>query len=226
MLPSDADKQQSQWYIRYDGAEDSEDRTETEEDIAVKLCLEAAGRTIASGPPSESVATWDYDTEVIEPNQSVPGDRTRIHPPFVPTKLAYLQQTEIRYMSGSELTLLEDDEYPTDWNQSDEAGKRERYLNAYDTFVDRYTVSVAGGEIQKQEIFEDFETEFYTPQTSRKAPGDQEAGRALWKHAEQKSRDGNTLDLVKDRVWRWPREIESPDLPFIKGEDLTLDEWE
>lgn len=226
VLPRDAEKQESQWYIRYDGVEESKDGTNSVESVDVTLCLEAGDQTIASGPPDESVASWEYDTNVFETNQSVPDDRIQIHPPFVPSKLTYLQHTEIRYMSGSELKLLEDDEYPTDWNQSDEAGKRERYVNAYKTFIDRYTVSVAGGEIHKQEIFEDFETEFYTPQTSRKAPGDQEAGRALWKHAEQKSRDGNTLDLVKDRVWRWPRGIESPDLPFIGDEELSLDEWE
>lgn len=217
---------ESRWYLRYSdtkpGAEMTQARSPSQMDPQLQLET-PDGDVIISGPAEERVATWMGFPDVVTQSETVPDDRTRIHPPFVPTQLAYLQRSSFQYYNGDQLEQLAADEYPTDWNQSDAAGKRERYENAYTEFVDRYTVSIQHSEIEKTELIKIMNEQVYEPQTSRKAPGMRESGRALWQHAEKKSREGNRLDLVKDRTWRWPRYITSPDLPFVGQESAVLE---
>jgi hypothetical protein len=215
---------ESRWYLRYSDAEpDSEtDEARSPSQMDPELRLETPdGDVIVSGSVEEGVASWTGFPEVVAQTATVPDDRTPIYLPFVPTQLAYLQRSSLQYYNGDQLEQLEADDYSTTWNQSDAAGKRERYENAYKKFVDRYTVPIQHSEIEKTEVINLMNEAIYKPQTSRKAPGMRESGRALWKYAEQKSREDNTLDLVKNRTWRWPRHVTSPDLPFV-GEPSTV----
>ncbi len=150
-------------------------------------------------------------------------DRTNVHGPFVPTQLAYLAWSSLRYRNGGQLEWLDPNEYPADWNQSDAAGKRALYKNAYGTFVDRYTVPVEYTEIKKPDFITPMNERIYKPQTSRKVPGMRESGWALWQFAEHKSRDSNALDLIKNRTWRWPHDVTSPDMSFV-GDSTVLSE--
>jgi hypothetical protein len=223
LLPADLDE--ARWYIRYADVEpeSEQEQARSPSQMEPELRLERPdGTAIVSGPVTDSVATWEFP-DVVSQSATVPDDRTRVHPPFVPTKLAYLQDSSVQYFDGNQLEHLESDSYPTDWNQSDAAGKRERYTNAYQTFVERYTVPVQHSEIRKTEFIQLMNRAVYEPQTSRKAPGVRESGRALWQHAEKKARDDNNLHLIKDRTWRWPRNVTSPDLPFTGESDGVLD---
>lgn len=210
LLPADSSSSESIWYLSHDG----------------ELWLESNNRTIASGDPETSVSEWHFETDIIPDGEAVPKDRTRIHPPFVPGKISYLKNTEVRYENAETLTLLEKNEYDANWNYTDAEGKRKRYKEAYGTFFERKTVHLPGGEIPKGELRTVFSEEFYRPQTSRKKPGDGESGRAMREHVEQKSRNNNYDHYIKDRVWRWPRGINSPDLPFVGGEGIVFDEWD
>lgn len=222
LLPEGVDE--SRWYLRYPtephDAVDEQARSPAQVDPELRLET-PDGDVIVSGSPAESVAAWTEYPDTVAQSVSVPDDRTQIRPPFVPTQLAYLHRSSLQYLDGDQLEPLEPDEFPTSWNQSDAAGKRERYENAYGEFVTRYTVSIPHTEIEKSAFIQLINNGVYEPQTSRKAPGDRESGRALWTHAERKSRENNTLHLIKNRTWRWPRHITSPDLPFV-GEPAAV----
>ena len=208
LLPEGTTPRESKWYLSHDGT----------------LELRANGEVIVSGPADESVRTWEFPDVVSD--GAVPSHRTRVHGPFVPSRLLYLSGVEIRYQNGSTLSLLEEDDYPTSWDYSDQEGKRKRYKSAFKEFVKEKMVSHRGGEIDKQEVFTLVIDEFYKPQTSRKAPGLSERGRALWEYVEKKHKDDNDYHVVRDQAWRWPRGIESPDRPFIGGKELELERWD
>ena len=229
VLPPDVSS--SQWYLRYqeppqagDDEDDDDDReARSPSQIEPELRLETPdGEVLASGAVDESVATWDFQ-DLLRASDPSAVDRTKVHAPFVPTQLAYLTRSSLRYYNGDQLERLDPDNYPADWDQSDAAGKRERYQNAYERFVDRYTVPVEDTEIEKQDFIKPMNERIYKPQTSRKVPGMRESGRALWQFAEHKSRENNALDLIKNRTWRWPHDVTSPDMPFV-GESRVLSE--
>ena len=217
VLPPDVGS--SQWYLRYQeppqaGDDDDDIDARSPSQIEPELRLETPdGEVLAAGSVDESVATWEFEELLCESDPRA-ADRTNVHGPFVPTQLAYLARSSLRYRNGDQLERLDPNEYPANWNQSDAAGKRERYKNAYGTFVDRYTVPVDYTEIEKPDFIKPMNERIYKPQTSRKAPGMRESGRALWQFAERKSRDNNALDLIKNRTWRWPHDVTSPDMPF------------
>ena len=227
VLPPDIGS--SHWYLRYQEPPQAED--EDDDDIEARspsqiepeLRLETPdGEVLAAGSVEESVATWEFQ-DLLRASDPSAADRTKVHAPFVPTQLAYVDRSSLRYYDGDQLERLDPDDYPTDWNQSDAAGKRERYKNAYETFVDRYTVAVDYTEIEKPDFIKPMNERIYKPQTSRKVPGMRESGRALWQFAERKSRDNNVLDLIKNRTWRWPHDVTSPDMPFV-GDSSVLSE--
>ncbi|MDB9281729.1 hypothetical protein PN416_17890 [Halorubrum ezzemoulense] len=227
VLPPDVES--SQWYLRYQEPPEAEDEDDTDikarspSQIEPELRLETPdGEVLAAGSVDESVATWEFEELLCESDPSA-ADRTNVHGPFVPTQLAYLARSSLRYRNGDQLERLDPNEYPANWNQSDAAGKRERYKNAYETFVDRYTVAVDYTEIEKPDFIKPMNERIYKPQTSRKAPGMRESGRALWQFAERKSRDNNALDLIKNRTWRWPHDVTSPDMSFV-GHSTVLSE--
>lgn len=223
VLPPDIST--SRWYLRYrePTPNGGEIEARSPSQIDPELRLETPdGDVLASGAATESVSSWEFP-DLLRASAPSAADRTKVHPPFVPTQLAYLQRSSLRYYNGDQLEQLNPNDYPTDWNQSDAAGKRERYENAYNTFVERYTVPVQHTEIEKSAFIKPMNERIYSPQTSRKAPGMRESGRALWQFAEQKSRDGNALDLIKNRTWRWPHNVTSPDLPFV-GDSSVLAE--
>jgi hypothetical protein len=215
---------ESQWYlINDDPATGATARLELRVDD---------GRTLASGPVDESVATWEYDTDIIPADRSVPDNRTRTHPPFVPTRLAYLNQSKIRYQRDiNEFSLFERGDYQPGWDYTDQEGKRKRYTAAFGQFVETKLITVEGADLQRDVVIPTFLDELYNPQTTRKAPGQGEAGeagRALWKHVEKKEitpdDDSGRIKKLKNRTWRWPLGIESPDLPFV-GNEAVLEQW-
>jgi len=227
LLPADASKNESKWYLVNDNPEPEH---------GARLELRANGEVIASGPADESVTTFEYDTQIEPAGGPVPSGRTRIHPPFVPTKLAYLKSSTIRYQRGNkELTHFERDDYQPGWNYTNEEGKRTRYRAAFGQFIADKTIKIEGAELLKHDTIDTLLEELYNPQTSRKTPGIKEAARALWKHAEKKSRtedadsnDGNAdasgkTDLLRDRHWRWPPDITSPDHSFINDTQTDFD---
>jgi len=208
VLPEDVSENASKWYLSHDGT----------------LELKTNGETVVSGSPEDSIKTWDFPDVVSDGD--VPSHRTRVHAPFVPSRLLYLSDVEIRYITGDVLSLLEEDDYPTGWDYSDQEGKRKRYETAFKRFVNQKMVFDSGNEIGKQDVFSIAIEEFYKPQTSRKVPGQSEQGRALWKHVDKKPKDDNKRDVVLNQAWRWPRGLESPDRPFIGGKELKLDKWD
>jgi hypothetical protein len=236
LLPADASVSKSKWFLKNDMPDPSAtaDSTPPETqpaDPTATLELRANGRVIASGPVTDAVATYDYDTEIVQ-EESVPDSRTRIHPPFVPTKLAYLATSTIRYQRGNkELVTYEPDDYQPGWDYTDDEGKRKRYTAAFRAFIENKTIPVSDGEILKQEAISVLKRELYEPQTSRKVPGMKEAARALWQHAEKKSNnrkdESGKVDKLKDRTWRWPRGVTSPDLPFAdtSPHEFDVEQW-
>lgn len=220
MLPQSA-ASESQWYlINDDPVAGATARLELRVDD---------GRALVSGPVDESVATWEYDTDVIPSGRSVPDDRTRIHPPFVPTQLAYLNQSKIRYQRDiNEFALFERGDYQPGWDFTDQEGKRKRYIAAFGQFVETKLITVEEADLQRDVIISKFLDELYKPQTTRKALGQGEAGRALWHHVERKQNTTNDnsgkIKKLKNQTWRWPLGIESPDLPFV-GEEAVLEQW-
>ncbi|WP_147438073.1 hypothetical protein [Halorubrum sp. Atlit-28R] len=225
LLPAGTDETSSTWYLRHDREALADGAPETgypPRDDELQLVVD--GDVIASGPADESVTTWEYDTTVVTDGE-IPAGRTRIHAGFVPSRLSYLRGVEIRYVNGKELSILEKDDYPTEWDYSDAEGKRKRYRAAYDKFITQKTVPVSGGEIDKRDVMSTIQTEFYKPQTGLKAPGPGESGKALRDSVNIKPKQENTLHVLTDRVWRWRRGIESPDTPFTAGESLGLDDW-
>lgn len=216
VLPPDASE--SHWYLHND-----------DPDATARLELRADGRVLASGPVDESVAEWTYDTEVFPSEKAVPDDRTQVHPPIVPTKLTYLADTQLWYeVQTHEFVRMAKDEIDLDWDVPDEAGKRKRYAGAFEGFLDQTTIPVEGAELLRDEVIEACLTQYYEPQTDRKAPGrgtTGEAGRALWKHAERKENNpedqaGKIVKLA-DCTWRFPRGVISPDLPFVGSEQAV-----
>jgi len=230
LLPADATVSESKWFLENDTPESSAGDDGSTVNSTATLELRADGRVIASGPVTDSVATYEYETDVVH-GESVPDNRTRIHPPFVPTKLAYLSTSTIRYQRNEkEFATYEPDDYQPGWNYTDDEGKETRYKTAFGTFVENKTIPVPGGEILKQEAIPVLKRELYEPQTSRKAPPMNWAARALWKHVDKKSNnreeEAGTVDKVKDRKWRWPRGVVSPDLPFAgDSSEFDLDQW-
>ena len=198
-------------------------RRRRSQSIEPELRLETPdGEVLAAGFVDETVATWEFQ-DLLRASDPSAADRTNVPGPFVPTQLAYLARSSLRYRNGGQLERLDPNEYPADWNQSDAAGKRERYKNAYGTFADRYIVPVEYTEIEKPDFIRPMNERIYKPQTSHKVPGMRESGRAVWQFAEYKSRDNNALDLIKNRTWRWPHDVTSPDMPFV-GDSRVLSE--
>ncbi|MFC7058789.1 hypothetical protein [Halovenus salina] len=224
VLPQTA-ASESRWFLVND---DSDPSTSAQ----LELRVEGRQEPIADGPADESVASWNYDTDVIPSGRSVPEEQTQIHPPFVPTKLAYLKETTIRYrLDMNEFTHFERDDYKPGWDYPDEEGKRKRYKAAFGTFLKNKTITVEEADLHKDDVISACLNEVYKPQTNRKAPGtgeSGEAGRALWEHADKKEITSDDvagrIKKVKNRTWRWPRDIESPDLPF-KNDEPALEQW-
>jgi len=72
----------------------------------------------------------------------------------------------------------------------------------------------------------DILAELYDPQITQKTPGKKEASRALWQHRDKKDNNpegsSGMITKINHHTWRWPREIESTDLPFVGAKKETL----
>lgn len=215
LLPPDAEPH-SQWYLVND---DPDERP--------RLELRANGRVLASGPIDESVKTWEYDTDVIPSDQEVPDGRTQVHDKFLPTKLAYLQNATIKYkIQEGEFATYAPEDYEANWDIPDNQGVRKRYKNAFGKFLKNKTLRLEGAELLRDEVIETCLEGWYKPQTTRKAPDPGEAGRALWYHIKNENQKENNpedvpgkLQKIDNRTWRWPRDVLSPDLPFVGDGD-------
>lgn len=236
LLPRDATQNASRWHLvtepgnteptrRLELRVDSD--TVSNEVTAAVTPDNHTDQVIAKGPVDKSVAEFEYATDIIPSGDSVPADRTRIHPPFVPTKLSYLTNTSVRYQQGNrELSPLEVNEYKPGWDYSDEDGVRKRYEAAFKQFAKQKLIRVEGAELLRDNVLDILLAELYDPQTTRKTPGKKEASRALWQHIDKKDNnpEGSSGMITKTNhhTWRWPREIEAPDLPFVGAKEETL----
>ncbi|MFD1597500.1 hypothetical protein ACFSBX_00735 [Halobellus rarus] len=201
------------------------------------------GEEIARGHASESVTTFEYDTDCVDsPSRD---ERPAITQPFVPPDLCVFGEASIRYEPYTNEPPVEftKEEYPNGWNTPDSVGVTQRYNGAMAAFAEQKLVSptteeLRGGregadyaefEIPKEELVSVFKSVYYRPQTNRKEPNYdftcQAATNALAGENTFSGRKNNTVKFLADWAFRWPRGIWSPDLRFI-DEDGTNDDNE
>ncbi|WP_092660896.1 hypothetical protein [Halorientalis persicus] len=201
-----------------------------------ELELVADGTVVASGPATDSIATFEYDLpayrtdgdgyiienadgNAVKECAELPEGWSKIYPPFVPTRLTYLPYPTFRYLEDMELKPY----VPQgDW---DREGHMNRYKGALREYFGAFTVKQEDEHILF-DVIRPHARQWYRQLTDRKEPADGPFG-TVTEHFEKAGNpdpdESGRNRRYQNRTWRYPRKLTSPDLPEF-GECPALPE--
>lgn len=202
-----------------------------------ELELVADGTVVATGPATDSIATFEYDLpayrtdgedhiiedadgNVVKECEELPERWNKIYPPFVPTRLTYLPYPTVRYLEDMELKPY----VPQgDW---DRKGHEKRYEGALAEYFSTYTVKYADENLPFADV-RPHALQWYRQLTDRKEPTKAPFGKAT-NHLEKGGNpdDSGRNSHYKNRTWRYPRNLTSPDLPEFGDRPDYPEEWD
>jgi hypothetical protein len=195
------------------------------------------GNVLASGSPSDSSATFNFDTPRYEeidgthrimspegqtiaeyPTEDQMKDEwTLIYKPCIPPRPCMLRNTRFLYKDGRAFSEYQN---VPDWSKAHEQ-KTNQYRAAVVEFLEKLTIENEGGSIRYTE-FQNIFKEWFGAFSAGTPPKSTYIGTALSDQEEfDINLDGRGVQdrHINDRTWIFPCGILSPDQPCVPAED-------